>query len=523
MMLGELLQNVINFYHTASILITWSAVLQLTIISFVLYIIYSQFIRFYYSPLNYLPSVPFVPILGSVPELIRCEAGEFGERWMNNLKASVYRYYWLFGGDRVMVCDADVIKGILVNKSKIYQKSKLAYMLLKSLLGDGLVTSEGEIHSRNRKICNTSFRPSVLNKMVPLFEKAGKDLIDMWLNSINALQCDKNNKIYNDIPIMSEMSNLTLDVIGKFAFDYDFHAIQHCRSEVTTNFRKILGEFQLSWINILQFIFPFLRKVRGKYLNNFEMGVEQINEVVYSVIEKKQHELETSTEDSDATNLLCNLLKAKYTDSQEILNDKQLRDEVLTFMLAGHETTSVGMTWILHHLAKYPEIQANVRKEVRSILPQVGEPLTSEHLEKMSYLTCVIKETLRLFPPVPMVIRQAMEDNYIEGYYFPKGIEVNINIISLHRNPKYWEDPLEFRPERFEDPNNIYPYSFIPFIAGSRMCIGHKFALMEMKTVVALLIDKFEFLPLPDVTYRRVMMITMHPEPHLVLKVKMAD
>ena len=505
-------------------MLTWSAVLQIAIVCLVLFFFYTQFLRIHYSPLKYLPSVPFVPILGSLPELIRSEAGEFGERWRDNLKASVFRYFWLFGGERVMICDADVIKCILVNKSKIYRKSRLAYMLLKSLLGDGLVTSEGEVHSRNRKICNTSFKPNVLQKMIPLFEKAGKDLIDVWLNEINAMLYKNDSEIYNNIPINSELTNLTLDVIGKFAFDYEFNAIQHCSSEVTANVRKILGEFKLSWIRILSFIFPFLRKIQGKYVDSYEKLVEQLNELVYSVIERKRHEMEIcELEDTDKTDLLSNLLKSKDTDSQQIFDNKQLRDEVMTFMLAGHETTSVGMTWVLHQLANYPEIQTKVRKEVRSILPQTGEPLTVEHLDKMTYLTCVIKETLRLLPPVPMVIRQATEDNYIEGYHFPKGTEVNINIISLHRNPKYWKDPLVFRPERFEEPNNIYPYSFLPFIGGSRMCIGYKFALMEMKTVLSLLIDKFEYLPLPDVTYRRVMMVTMHPEPSLVLKVKIAD
>lgn len=525
-MVLELLDDIFIYYKYVSTALTWNIILQVAFIAIVSWIIYTCFLRVYFSPLRYLPTVPYVPIVGSVPAMMKLESGEYFEKWMHKLNASVYRFFWIYGIEKVCVVDADVIKAITVTKSKIYGKPPEDYRLLKDFLGEGLVTSENLVHHRNRKLCNGSFKLNALIEMLPVFEKCGREIINMWLTDMKTSK--KDNQGYTEIAIHNEMTNITFDVIGKCAFDYDFNAIKHDNSETTELFKSLVGGFKLSWQRIFPELFPILRIIRTPAMKRHDNDIKRMDEVVYSVIKNKRDTLmNVSKNEGKGDNgykpgrsLLTTLMQAKDEDTGRMMNDKQLRDEVITFMLAGHETTAVSLTWCLLQIARYPEIQSKVREEILSIIPSDDDEITNDHLDQLTYMTCVINETMRLYPAVMLVAREAREDNCIKNYFFPKGTRININIAALHRNPKYWDNPLEYNPDRFEDPAKIYPYSFIPFITGSRMCIGYKFALMEMKCVLALLIRKFEFVPVTGIEYKRKATITTRPDPCLCLKVR---
>ena len=523
-MILELLSSIFSYYKSVSSAITWYVILQILVVYFVSWIIYSNFIKVYFSRLRYLPSVPYVPFIGNVHDIMKMEPGIFFESWMNKLNASVFRFYWIYGCEKVCVVDADVVKAITVTKSKSYGKPPEDYRLLKVFLGDGFVTSEKLVHQKNRKLCNGSFKVNALLDMLPIFRKCSRELINMWQKEMKTSK--KDNQGYIEISIHNEMTNITFDAIGKCAFDYDFNAIKHDNSETTELFKSLVGGFKLTWQRVLPELFPFLWNFKTPTMKKFQNDIKKMNEVVYSVITRMREELKdvenesTDENDNKGKSLLATLMKAKDEDTGMSMNDLQLRDEVITFMLAGHETTAVSLTWCLFQMARYPEIQSKVREEVMAIIHSDDEEITHDHLEQLVYMHCVINETMRLYPAVMLVGRDAREDNYIKDYFFPKGTTVNIHISALHRNPKYWDNPLEFRPERFEDPSKIYPYSFVPFISGSRMCIGYKFALMEMKMILATLIRKFEFVPIPGIEYKRKVTITSRPDPILYLKVK---
>lgn len=170
-----------------------------------------------------------------------------------------------------------------------------------------------------------------------------------------------------------------------------------------------------------------------------------------------------------------------------------IREEVDTFMFEGHDTTAAGLTWALYLLARHPHVQQQVHEEVDKFFEQRPETLTVEDLKDLRYLECVVKEAQRMFPSVPFIARTTTEDCHLDGYLAPKGTALGVCTIGLHRNPKVWEAPLEFNPDRFlpENSQGRHPYAFVPFSAGPRNCIGQRFALQEEKLVLAHVLRNF--------------------------------
>jgi len=189
--------------------------------------------------------------------------------------------------------------------------------------------------------------------------------------------------------------------------------------------------------------------------------------------------------------------------------------------MAGHETTSTAIAWTLYELSKHPEMQKKIQEEIDFVLGD-QEIKSFDQVEQLKYLNMVIKESLRLYPPVPKVVRRVVNEDIIQNYKIPKNITAIISIYSIHHNIKYWSDPETFNPERFTDENskNRHPYAWIPFIAGERNCIGWKFALLEVKIILAMLFKNFEFSLLPGQDIIRKSNVTMRAFPAILLNIK---
>eukprot|EP00058_Branchiostoma_floridae_P005342 XP_002590830.1 hypothetical protein BRAFLDRAFT_90034 [Branchiostoma floridae] len=261
----------------------------------------------------------------------------------------------------------------------------------------------------------------------------------------------------------------TLDIIGKCAFSYEFNSIREPDNLVSQSVTKLL---------------------RG----------EGTGELLFKFF---------LVDDNIPNDLLSLVMLARDRDTGEGLPEEVIRHEVMTFMVAGHETTSTGLSWLLLELSRHPEIQDRLRSEVRAVLPGDDTPITWDLLDQIPYLMWVVKETLR----------QALQDDRLGQYPIPAGTVVNISPAVMHRLSQYWEDPDTFKPERFAGDSNRNPYTFLPFIAGPRTCIGSKFALAEMRAVTAVLVRHFQFDPVPGVEYKNKQRITMRPEPPLCLRV----
>ncbi|TKS68448.1 Cytochrome P450 4V2 [Collichthys lucidus] len=186
------------------------------------------------------------------------------------------------------------------------------------------------------------------------------------------------------------------------------------------------------------------------------------------------------------------LLKATYEDGNKMTH-QDIQEEVDTFMFEGHDTTAAAMNWVLHLLGSHPEAQSKVQQELQEVFGTSDRPVNTEDLKKLRYLDCVIKEALRLFPSVPFFGRNLGEDCHINGFKVPKGANAVVVTYALHRDPRYFPDPEEFRPERFlpENSTGRPPYAYVPFSAGLRNCIGQRFAMMEEKVVLSTILRNF--------------------------------
>ncbi len=234
----------------------------------------------------------------------------------------------------------------------------------------------------------------------------------------------------------------------------------------------------------------------------FRKALEAIDAVVYRMIE--EHRLAASG-DCFRADLLSLLLRVRDEESGAGLSDEQLRNEAITFLVAGHETTANALTWTWYLLSRHPEVERQLQDELRAVLG--GEMPTFDDLPRLVYTKAVVKEAIRLYPPIWIIERRVIADDVVGSYRLPAGSSVVISPYLLHRHAQFWDRPDEFDPERFKD---RAPAAYIPFGAGPRFCIGSEFSMMEAHMVLAMVAQRFRLRlapghlvePLPGITLR---------------------
>jgi len=257
----------------------------------------------------------------------------------------------------------------------------------------------------------------------------------------------------------------------------------------------------------------------AKKARNQRKASKRLSEAMALVIDQKKEK--KSDVERDLLDILVNLRK----ENNDFLTTENLIDHSKTFLLAGHETTSTALTWVFYLLALHPDIDRKLAAEVRSTLG--GKIPTVEILDSMKYLTKVVKESMRVFPPVPFIMRKCEEDDVLGGYKIPKGTAVMINMYTLHHHPDLWEDPETFNPDRWEDgdeSSKVHPGAYLPFLLGSRNCIGNRFALLELKAILSMVVQRFRLRLIdghPPIT--RTTRITMRPSPAIKMIVENRD
>jgi cytochrome P450 len=234
-----------------------------------------------------------------------------------------------------------------------------------------------------------------------------------------------------------------------------------------------------------------------------------------NVVKSKISEIRSKKSDGD--DLLTRMIISRY-ESGESIDNEQIVNEAMTFFAAGHETTSTALMYLTYLLVKNPQVQEKLRNEIISVVGD-RDP-THEDLSKLKYLKNVVKEMLRHFMPLPLMYRYTKDDIIFEssGYKIPKGTALGLNVIGLHYDPSIWHDPTEFIPERYEEQKTdeedtrTTAYQYIPFSAGSRNCIGQRFALQEIEITLAMLLRKIRFTEVVPSTIQNVYSGTMHPK-----------
>lgn len=353
-----------------------------------------------------------------------------------------------------------------------YPKSS-TYEFLRPLLGNGLFLSDGDFWARQRRLVAPEFRPKSIQRFLPVIIGNVESIFAEWERS--GEQAVRT--------ISDDMMRFTLWVVGDAMFRSDFraeaeeigHALEVCLEQATL--QVFLGGLLRPWMPT-----PGNRKARE--------AEQRLNAVVRKVI---AHGRETGGGQAD---VLSRLLVAEDEQTGAKMDDQQVLDEVKSLILAGHETTSLALSWTFYLLAQHPEVEARLVQEVRSVLgDRPSRAPTTDDIPRLVYTRQVLLEAMRLYPPVPGVPRVAREDDFFDGIQVHAGEQVALSIYATHRHPEFWERPDTFDPERFSEAraDSITPYSYLPFLLGRRACLGEHFAMLEGVVALAMMVGRYHF------------------------------
>ncbi|KAH9090290.1 hypothetical protein Ae201684P_014097 [Aphanomyces euteiches] len=414
----------------------------------------------------------------------------------------VYSFRYLFFR-RLSVADPEAIKHILVSNAKNYPRGRVPRAILKEFTGGiGLLSSEDPIHNAQRKMLHPQFTQAKLKTFVSLFASHAQEFAKMLYE---ALVKDSNSSPIIDM--QSDMTKLSLDIIGDAAFGFDFGALTNSNPEIMAAFEILNHTPSVSFALGTTFI-PWFDRLPLASIQRRQEAKRLLVGTVDTIIQKRLERASTANSTAPSSiNMLDLMLEAtEYTPSPE-----EARVHVMTFMIAGHETTSNTLAWVWAMLASHPEVEARAVKECTSVLVASNGQLTWDSLGQLEYLTAVIHETLRLHPTVfNVTARSILQDDTIPRskgppFHVSKGGGIRICIAALHRNPEYWTRPEEFLPDRFIQGTELYradeslrggrghTFIFMPFSAGPKNCIGQRFAVAEMQVVLTTLLTQFTF------------------------------
>ncbi|MDR7369232.1 cytochrome P450 [Flavobacterium aquidurense] len=370
-----------------------------------------------------------------------------------------------FSKHLILSRDNDIAQHILLKNQKNYHKSKFQSVYLAKYLGNGLLTVDGDFWLKQRRLIQPAFHKQKMNQLVENMNQTIVSELDDLLEE----------KPLDLFPVMSQ---LAFNVVAKSLFELSIseeklHRIKFILEEVQ-NFliKEIRLPHKALWFSL-----------SGQVKKHLELA-EENNHIIQEIIE---YRLASKIEINDLLNML---LETRYEDTGEGMSLKQLIDEIKILFIAGHETTANALTFTLYLLGKNPEIQQKVFDEIFTIESQTEDIV--EQLQKMTYTNAVLNESMRLYPPAWITDRQNMEDDCVGNYNIKSGTLIGVSFYELHRNPKYWENPEDFDPERFlgERKKHSMQY-FYPFGAGPRMCIGAGFAIYEMCLTISHVVKKY--------------------------------
>ncbi len=381
----------------------------------------------------------------------------------------------------VFINHPSLIEEVLVTNARKYSKGRVL-RANRHVFGEGLLTSEGDFWLRQRRLAQPAFHRARIASYAATMVDYTERMVQGWRGG-------------EERDAHQEMMRLTLEIVAKTLFDADVErdAQEVGKSlelllEIGANFRRTI--FVPHWLPT-----PTNLRVRRE--------VKQIEKILYRIIAERRASAR------DAGDLLSMLLSAQDEDGSR-MTDRQLRDETITLFLAGHETTASTLSWTWWLLARHPEVEAKLHAELDAVLGDRAPTL--DDLPKLRYTGQVITESLRLYPAAWGMARLAVEDHEIAGYAVTKGMGVAMAQWVVHRDPRWYDAPEEFRPERWEDDllKRLPRFAYFPFGGGPRQCIGNAFALMEAALILATIARKFRLLlvanhpvvPLASITLR---------------------
>jgi cytochrome P450 len=404
----------------------------------------------------------------------------------------------------------DHVEHVFVAGHDRYQKA-VHYRLIAAVTGEGLLTNEGESWAHQRRLIQPIFSKRHLHDLAPLMVAATEDFVAR-------LEARDRSR---PVDVAEAMSDVTLDVVGRALFGASLSdAAQRLRPAVVTSLHTavVAARLQLlvtaprrlvDFLARLLFRAPALPPPLGRVRN----AMRTIDAVVSEVIDAR------TAQPTEGSGDLLDLLLTARDETGEAMDRSQVRDEVVTLMLAGHETTANGLAWMWYLLALHPEARDRLYAEVDEVL---GDRVPSaDDAERLPWTRACFEEAMRIYPPAWVLEREAVDGDELDGYRVPKGSTVIFMVHVLHRDPRWWSDPEAFDPRRFLPDAPPPPRgAYLPFGAGRRMCVGASFALLEATLIAAMVAQRFTLDLAPDADVVPEPTVTLRPRNGLPMLVR---
>ncbi|KAF2873282.1 cytochrome P450 3A4 [Massariosphaeria phaeospora] len=453
---------------------------------------------FFLSPLRHLPQPRrgFIPIVGHGLSMFSQPPGNGHLKMMKNTAYDGIVYYrGLFHADRIIVASPAAIADILVHKSYDFQKPPLVISFLRQFLGDGLLMTEGEQHRHDRKHIMPAFHFRHIRELCPVFWAKSMELCKI-------VQADIAPKTDKVVEITHFSTQVTMDIIGLAGLGREIGSLRNSDDELIRIFEEVLEPSTEKGLYFAaHMLFPpwFIKALPWKLNQRVRSNMGELRRICRGFVVEKKARLKMGSEDS--ADILSIMIRSNN------FSDDGLVDQLLTFLAAGHETTSSAFTWTTHLLATHPAIQSRLRREIHKAIPSpnaLSDPSfdIAGLLEPLPYLNAVCNEVLRLYPTVPKTTRISTRDTTIDGHFVPKGTLSLIVPWATNRDPRWWgADAEKFMPKRWIDAETGRTtmdggaesnYLFLTFLHGPRSCIGEKFARAELRALVAGFVGCFE-------------------------------
>ena len=400
-------------------------------------------------------------------------AAEFGDIFY-------YRAAWLHV---YFLNHPDLIEEVLVRNPRNFLKDRVIRNS-RWFFGEGLLTNEGDSWLRQRRLSQPAFHRERVSSYANIMTSYAQQMLAQWQEG-------------ETLDIHQEMMRLTLQIVVRALFKVE--------AEETAEISSALNLIMSNTTGIRILLPPIARYLPTPRMISFRRAVARMDNTVYSII--AQHRANKV----DSGDLLSMLMAARDEDGSR-MSDQQLRDEVLTFLIAGHETTALTLTWTWHLLAQHPEVERKLHQELDHVLG--GRVPEFSDLPALTYTERVIKESMRLYPPAWSLARTVISDFDLRGYHIPAGANVVMSQWIMHRNPAYFPEPTKFDPDRWspEKAQKLPRFAYFPFGGGPRQCIGSSFAMMEATLLLATIAQRFRLRAVPDHPVVPIPSFTLRPK-----------
>lgn len=419
-------------------------------------------------------------------------------RWAREYGDIVYYHFLNF--DFYLLFHPQHIEQVLVGKTGNFVKG-MTSRANPELFGNGLLTSDGDFWRRQRRLSNPAFHRESLARYADITVEEAAKLTASWKDG-------EARNIHND------MMNVTLRIVLRSLFGTELgehmRAIEPALDAIMTN---------SSGFNSIAFFLRIPTTTRKRHF----LAVQKLNEIVYGLIARGREKLkgsDASARDGHGGKDLLTLLLTARDDEGNSMSDQQLRDEVITLLLAGHETTALNLSWTWYLLAQHPEIEQKLHAELDQIL--AGRPPEASDLPKLQYADRVIRETLRLYPPAWRVFRKTEEPFRVGDYLLPAGSNIVLSQWVTQRDPRWFAEPERFNPDRWseETASKLPRFAYFPFGGGPRVCIGAGFAMMEATLLLATIAQRYRIQLASRQPVEPLASITLRPKFGILVKLE---